>query len=49
MKSFDIDDAITKLDQISTKRAKILFDHKIKSVQDLIYYFRTSKVKIAKS
>jgi len=39
MKSFDIDDAITKLDQISTKRAKILFDHKIKSVQDLIYYF----------
>ncbi|MBH51500.1 MAG: ATP-dependent DNA helicase RecG [Candidatus Marinimicrobia bacterium] len=39
MKSFDIDDAITKLDQISTKRAKILFDHKIKSLQDLIYYF----------
>ena len=39
MKSFDIDDAITKLDQISTKRAKILFDHKIKSVNDLIYYF----------
>ena len=39
MKSFDIYDAITKLDQISTKRAKILFDHKIKSVNDLIYYF----------
>ena len=39
MKSFDIDDAITKLDQISTKRAKILFDHKINSIQDLIYYF----------
>ena len=39
MKSFDVDDAITKLDQISTKRAKILFDHQIKSIQDLIYYF----------
>lgn len=39
MKSFDVDDAITKLDQISTKRAKILFDYQIKSIQDLIYYF----------
>lgn len=39
MKSFDIDDTITKLNQVSTKRAEVLFDHHVKSIKDLLYYF----------
>ena len=39
MKSFDIEDTITKLNQISTKRAEVLLDHQVKSLKDLLYYF----------
>ena len=39
MKSFDIEDTITKLNQISTKRAEVLLDHQVKSIKDLLYYF----------
>ena len=39
MKSFGIEDTITKLNQISTKRAEVLLDHQVKSIKDLLYYF----------
>ena len=39
MKSFDIEDTITKLNQISTKRAEVLLDHQVKSIKNLLYYF----------
>ena len=39
MKSFDIEDTITKLNQVSTKRAEVFIDHQISSLNDLLYYF----------
>ena len=39
MNSFDIEDPITKLNQISTKRADAFIDHHINSLNDLLYYF----------
>ena len=39
MNSFDIEDPITKLKQISTKRADAFIDHHINSLNDLLYYF----------
>ena len=39
MNSFDIEDPITKLNQISTKRANAFIDHYINSLNDLLYYF----------
>ena len=39
MNSFDIEDPITKLNQISTKRANAFIDQYINSLNDLLYYF----------
>ena len=37
MKSFDIEDTITKLNQVSTKRAEVFIDHQISYLKELIY------------
>ena len=39
MNSFDIEDPITKLNQISTKRANVFINNHINSLNDLLYYF----------
>lgn len=39
MNSFDIDDTITKLSQISSQRAKVFSGHQINSISELVYYF----------
>ena len=40
MKNFDIEDPITKLNQVSTKRGEVLIANKISTLKDLLYYFR---------
>ena len=39
MKNFDIEDPITKLNQVSTKRGEVLIANKISTLKDLLYYF----------
>ena len=39
MKNFDIEDPITKLNQVSTKRGEVLIANKIFTLKDLLYYF----------
>ena len=39
MKNFDIEDPITKLNQVSTKRGEALIANKIFTLKDLLYYF----------
>ena len=39
MKNFDIEDPITKLNQVSTKRGETLIANKIFTLKDLLYYF----------
>ena len=39
MKNFDIEDPITKLNQVSAKRGEVLIANKISTLKDLLYYF----------
>ena len=39
MKNFDIEDPITKLNHVSTKRGEALIANKIFTLKDLLYYF----------
>ena len=39
MKNFDIEDPITKLNQVNTKRGEVLKSNKIFTLKDLLYYF----------
>ena len=38
MKNFDIEDPITKLNQVSTKRGEVLIANKISTLKDLLHY-----------
>ena len=45
MKNFDIEDPITKLNQVSTKRGEVLIANKISTLKDIWYGHEINKVR----